>query len=116
GFGLAHLGAPGERWRKVAQELVALTTLDAVVAALGLDRVDFIKADIEGWELRLLTGGLDTLRRFRPCLLLEFAEEHLARAGDRLDDAFAFLEELGYAAYELVPGGELVPVSTRHDG
>jgi hypothetical protein len=37
GFGLAHLGAPGERWRKVAQELVALTTLDTVVAALGLD-------------------------------------------------------------------------------
>src|SRR5262249_7055832 len=71
GVGLAHLGAPGERWRKVAQELVALTTLDIVVAALGLDRVDFIKADIEGWELRLLHGSTETLRRFRPYLMLE---------------------------------------------
>jgi hypothetical protein len=43
-FGLAHLGAAEDRWHKVAQELVAVTTLDAVVAALGLDRVDFIKA------------------------------------------------------------------------
>ena len=116
GFGLAHLGAPGDRWHKVAQELVALTTLDTVVAALDLDRVDFIKADIEGWELRLLHGGADTLRRFRPCLMLELAADHLARAGDRLDNAFAFLEELGYAAFELAPGGELAPVATGHDG
>jgi FkbM family methyltransferase len=116
GFGLAHLGAPGDRWRKVAQELVALTTLDAVVAALGLDRLDFIKADIEGWELRLLHGGADTLRRFRPRLMLELTGDHLARAGDRLEDAFAFLDELGYAAHELVPGEELVPVTTRRDG
>ena len=116
GFGLAHLGASGDRWHKVAQELVALTTLDAVVAALGLDRVDFIKADIEGWELRLLHGSADTLRRFRPCLMLELTGDHLARAGDRLDDAFAFLEELDYAAFELVPGGGLLPVATHHDG
>jgi len=115
-FGLAHLGAPQDRWRAGAQELVALSTLDAVVAALGLDRVDFMKADIEGWEIRLLHGGADTLRRFRPRLLLELTRDHLARAGDRLDDAFAFLEELGYAAFELAPGGELVPVTTRHDG
>ena len=116
GFGLAHLGAPGERWRKVAQELVALTTLDTVVAALGLDRVDFIKADIEGWELRLLHGSTETLRRFRPYLMLELTADHLARAGDRLDDAFAFLEGLDYAALEFAPGGGLIPVATRHDG
>ena len=93
-----------------------MTTLDAVVAALGLDRLDFIKADIEGWELRLLHGDQDSLRRFRPHLMLELATGHLARAGDRLDDAFAFLEELGYAAFVLAAGGEMVPVTTRHDG
>lgn len=116
GFGLAHLGAPGDRWDEVAQELVALATLDALVAALGLDRVDCIKADVEGWELQVLRGARDTIQRFRPHLMLELTEEHLARAGDRLDDIFAFLEELGYAALELAPGGELVPVTTRHDG
>ena len=26
------------------------------------------------------------------------------------------LEELGYGAFELVLGGELIPVTTRHDG
>jgi FkbM family methyltransferase len=116
GFGLAHLGAPQDRWRAVAQELISLTTLDRVVEALALDRVDFVKADIEGWELRLLHGGRDTLQRFRPHLMIEFVDEHLSRAGDRLDDAFTFLQQLGYAAFELTPDRDLVRVATPHDG
>ena len=61
-------------------------------------------------------GSADTLRRFRPCLMLELTEEHLARAGDRLDDAFAFLNGLDYAALEFAPGRGLIPVATHHDG
>ncbi len=116
GFGLAHLGAPADRWRAVAQELIALTTVDAVVAALALSRVDFIKADIEGWEMSLLRGADQTLRRFRPCLLIELSDAHLVRAGDRLGDAFAFMHGLGYTAFELAPSGELTPVANPHDG
>ena len=71
GFGLSHLGRPHDRWSAVAQELVGLATLDAVAAALDLDRLDLIKADIEGSELALLRGGEETLRRFRPILVIE---------------------------------------------
>ena len=116
GFGLSHLGTPQERWLAVAQELVAVTTIDTVAATLALDRIDLIKADIEGWELSLLRGAENTLRRFRPHLLIELSAQHLERAGDRLDDAFAFLGGLGYAAFELAPGGGLVPVAAAHDG
>mgnify|MGYP003693848559 CR=1 FL=1 len=38
--------------------------------------------------------------------MLELTADHLARAGDRLDDAFAFLEGFGYAALEFAPGGD----------
>ena len=116
GFGLSHLGAPQERWPSVAQEVVAVITIDRVAAALALDRVDLIKADIEGWELSLLRGAADTLQRFRPCLLIELSEAHLNRAGETLDAAFAFLAGLGYGAFELAPGGSLVPVATPRDG
>jgi len=116
GFGLSHFGEPQDRWPAIANELVALTTIDAVVAALALSRVDFVKADIEGWELSLLRGAEQTLRRFRPRLLIELSNEHLARAGDRLDDAFAFLTGLGYAAFELAPGGDLIRAAEPHDG
>ena len=64
----------------------------------------------------MLRGGVQTLRRFRPVLMLELLGEHLARAGDRLDDAFAFLAALGYAAFELTPAGELVAIAAPHDG
>ncbi len=116
GFGLSHLGPPQDRWAVVAQELVAVTTLDAVAQLLDLDRLDFIKADIEGWELQMLRGGAQTLRRFRPVLMIELLAEHLARAGDRLDDAFAFLDALGYAAFERDPAGGLIPAAGAHDG
>ena len=49
-------------------------------------------------------------------MLIELSAPHLARAGDRLDDAFAFLSGLGYTAFELAPGGGLVPVAAPHDG
>jgi hypothetical protein len=116
GFGLSHLGRPSERWRAVAQEIVAATTVDRVVKILDLDRLDFIKADIEGWELRLLHGAESTLDRFRPRLLLELSGTALARAGDRLADAFAFLAARGYRAFRLEPRASLALVSAPVDG
>jgi FkbM family methyltransferase len=109
GFGLAHLGDAEARWASVAQETVAQTRLDDAVAGLGLDRLDFIKADIEGWEVQMLQGARDALRRFRPRLVLELTAAHLARAGDTLDGAFRLLAELGYCAFLLRPDGRLAP-------
>ncbi len=66
GFGLSHLGAPQNRWPAIAQELVGLTTIDTVAAALALDRLDLIKADIEGWELSLLRGARKHIAAISP--------------------------------------------------
>lgn len=48
-----------------------VTTIDKLVEQLKLARVDFIKMDIEGAEREALKGGLETMRRFRPRLMLE---------------------------------------------
>jgi FkbM family methyltransferase len=45
---------------------VPAVTLDEAVAGLGLDRVDFIKMDIEGAERQALKGARATLTRFAP--------------------------------------------------
>lgn len=116
GFGLSHLGKPSARWHAVAKEIVPLATIDGVVSALRLDRLDFIKADIEGWELRLLHGGENTLERFRPILLLELSAAALARAGDGLGEAFAFLAARGYRAFRHDPQAGLVPITSPIDG
>lgn len=58
------------------RETIELTTIDAVVDQLRLDRVDAIKMDIEGAEVRALRGARRTLARFRPQLAV--ATEHTA--------------------------------------
>lgn len=50
---------------------VPVTTIDKMVAELGLSRVSYIKMDIEGAEREALKGGLNTLRRFRPRIMLD---------------------------------------------
>jgi FkbM family methyltransferase len=47
-----------------------VTTLDALVAELALERVDFIKMNIEGAEQRALAGARKTLSRFHPRLAI----------------------------------------------
>ena len=103
GFGLGHLGADGGG-RKLAQETVRLTTLDRFADEGAIKRLDFVKADVEGWEIRLLLGGRAALARFRPVLMLELVAGHLARAGNRAEEAWEILTPLGYAARNLSAG------------
>lgn len=51
-------------------EKVPLTTIDKLVSELGLEKVSFIKMDIEGAELKALAGGKATIKRFHPRMSL----------------------------------------------
>jgi FkbM family methyltransferase len=76
--------------------LVRTDTLDRFCAANAIDRLDFVKADVEGAELRVLQGGAETIERFRPKLLLEIEERHVLRFGYRAGDVQEWLAERGY--------------------
>lgn len=98
GYGLSHMGKhPDGTTAEI--ELVPVATLDAAVAALKLERLDFLKADIEGFEYRMAMGGRATLARFRPALLLEMNFGYMARAGDRLETLWQMLVDMGYRPY-----------------
>ena len=68
---------------------VACDTVDAVVARLRLDRVDFIKIDVEGFEWRVLKGAQETISRFKPVICMEFNSWCLTAFGDVNIVAFA---------------------------
>ncbi|MBI3695811.1 MAG: FkbM family methyltransferase, partial [Acidobacteria bacterium] len=53
-----------------------VVTLDEIVEELHLDRVDFIKMDIEGSERRALEGARQTLARFRPRMAISSYHLH----------------------------------------
>ncbi len=48
----------------------ASITIDDFVVAQRLDRIDFIKMDIEGAELKALRGASNTIRDFKPKLAI----------------------------------------------
>lgn len=103
GFGLGHLGG-GAQARPAVRETVRLVTLDGFAAEAGLTRLDFLKADVEGWEIRLLRGAMTSVARFRPAILLELVAAHLERSGAGAAEAWERLTPLGYTAVRL--GGE----------
>jgi FkbM family methyltransferase len=45
---------------------IPLTTIDNLVAELKLDRIDYIKMDIEGAEPKALAGARETLKKYKP--------------------------------------------------
>ncbi|MDO8409514.1 MAG: FkbM family methyltransferase [Phenylobacterium sp.] len=97
GFGLASLaGASGDR--RTTTHSVPLQTLDGFAERSGVQRVDFLKADVEGWEAHVLRGGKRTIEQHRPALYLEVAEDALARAGSSPGDIWSELAPLGYEA------------------
>jgi|LSQX01.1.fsa_nt_gb FkbM family methyltransferase len=51
-------------------EKISLTTIDEFVIKENLQKVDFIKADIEGHERFMLMGAKETLRKFAPKLAI----------------------------------------------
>ncbi len=61
-------------WKKLGAEPQSITvpahTLDTMVADLGVERVDFIKMDIEGAERLALAGARKILERFAPRMVL----------------------------------------------
>jgi FkbM family methyltransferase len=100
GFGTAHLSARRDTVSTATfDQTVRLTTLDLYAQDHGFARLDLIKADVEGWEMRALVGGEACLRRFRPTLFLEVDDALLARAGDSPETLFDWLSALGYRGY-----------------
>jgi len=84
---------------------VAVKALDEISNSLNLERLDFLKVDIEGGEAKMFAGAKDTLRKFRPLILLEShhtAPDFPERSG---------LIEMGYSLFWL-NAKKLEPLST----
>jgi FkbM family methyltransferase len=55
--------------------------MDAIVSAAGIERLDLIKIDVEGFEWRALRGGESTIAKFRPHIVFEYNAESASRGG-----------------------------------
>ncbi|HEX5108651.1 MAG TPA: FkbM family methyltransferase [Vicinamibacterales bacterium] len=96
----------------LGEERVRTKTIDTLVSAERLERLDVIKIDAEGHEAKVLCGATETLTRFRPRILIEVFGEALVRQGATVERVLGFLEQHRYELYEpSATGGELVSLS-----
>ena len=67
-------------WQGEQQEAaldLPVTTIDALVEELGLERVDYLKLDVEGAEARALMGARRTIERWRPRIAFDAEDDNL---------------------------------------
>lgn len=87
-----------------------LTTLDSFVTEKQIDRVDAIKLDVEGAELHVIRGADQTIRQFKPVMMVEINETTLKAAGTSAEELFNAIVSYGYKAF-VIRKGEAIPTS-----
>jgi FkbM family methyltransferase len=56
---------------------VSVKRLDTIVEELKVNEVDIIKIDVEGAELHVVRGALNTITKYKPILIIEIREGNL---------------------------------------
>jgi FkbM family methyltransferase len=108
------LGAFGYDTPLDHRERVQAERLDDVVYGEGLTRVDVIKMDIEGAEMAALRGAVETLRQFKPVLLIELSDRSLQHQDTSSREVLGWLEQQGYRMFGFDPAtGTPVPLTPR---
>jgi FkbM family methyltransferase len=73
--------------------------LDEYVKNNGIEKIDFIKCDIEGAELFALLGAKESIKEFKPKIFVEMLRKWAAKFNYHPNDIILFLKELGYNCY-----------------
>lgn len=113
--GLASFYVSKQEISRSKKESVSTITLDEYVQRSDLEKVDVIKIDVEGAEMDVLEGGLESLRKFRPIILMEVNEQHLNYASRTIDELLKFWGSLDYSIAIIKHNGRLKYVRTPAD-
>jgi len=88
-------------------ENVSTETLDSYCNRHNI-KPDFLKIDVEGNELRIFQGGIETLRKWKPKIIVEIEARHVGQ--EKVLETFKFMESLGYNGH-VVHGLDLIPLT-----
>ena len=102
---------------------VEVSTIDSILSDLGVDAVDLIKMDVQGFEGQVLQGMRETIRRSKGLVMLtEFWPYGLASAGSKPAEILRDLESAGLTLYEVHSSGKIEKIDdqaafiSRYDG
>lgn len=87
---------------------IPIKQIDSFVHEQNLEKLDFVRMDVEGYERNILDGMKNTLQTFKPLLQLEI---HLFIMGpDATRELFDFFTNMGYVVIYYIPREMDVPL------
>lgn len=95
---------------------IRMTTVDDYCKESGIVKVDLIKIDTEGYELRVLKGATRLLQDSKPTLYIEVNDDNLREQGDSALALIEFLSSLGYDRIFNTYTGEIVSANNNFSG
>ncbi len=85
---------------------ISVKKLDDVVKEKDIQDINFIKIDVEGFELEVLKGAKETLNLFKPVVFSEICHTKDGNNGlfknENFNDTINFMENLGYKTQILI--------------
>jgi len=80
-------------------ERVKLTTIDKYTEQHNIDRIDMIKIDVEGHEMKCLLGGEETIKRNKKMVAVLELDNNTHITGHTKEDYLEFMDRHGFKAY-----------------
>lgn len=86
--------------KKIKPIKVKTITLNDFISKEKIGHIDFIKIDVEGWDLQVLKGASNILRRKdAPDIMVEVIDEQLKIAGSSSYDLITYMKSFAYVPY-----------------
>jgi FkbM family methyltransferase len=99
-------------WRP---ETVHTVRLDEYRSTAQIARLDLVKMDVEGGEVSVLRGGMETFGSLRPAVIQEINLEQLRAAGRSADQLLAIWKCLNYRVEVIKDDDHLSPIESVAD-
>ncbi len=96
-------------------EEIECVRLDDYAVSRGIVCFDLMKIDVEGAEMDVLLGAVESIQRNRPRVVMEINLNHLQYAGRRIDEVLDFWAALEYEVFRIDHDANLSKVHSSAD-
>jgi FkbM family methyltransferase len=96
-------------------QTVEIITIDDFVKSNRIEKVDFMKMDIEGHELSAMKGAKDSIAKgIIAAMSFEFGSGNI-NSRTYFRDFWDFLQDHGFAVHRILPGGQLYKIQAYYE-
>jgi FkbM family methyltransferase len=85
-------------------------SLDKFIIKNNIENIDFIKLDVDGYELKVLQSGKNFLIKKKPVIFMELAPYLYSEFGYSVMELINFIKKLNYNFYELETIKKIDPI------